>query len=80
MFHSPGRDTVSKALVRLTMRMQRSLFYFFTFLLDLSCSKYHLYSPSVLVKTTLAFWYCLVKKMGFQPVQDNLIEDLACTF
>ena len=30
------------------------------------------------MKTTLAFWYCLIKKMGIQPVQDDLGEDLAC--
>ena len=32
---------------------------------------------SVLAKPTLAFWYCLIKKLGIQPVQDDLGEDLA---
>ena len=50
---------------------------FLTFLLDLSCSEY-IYCPSLLVKTTQALWYCLIKKMGVLPVQDDLGEDLAC--
>ena len=88
-FYHPGRDTNSGKYVPQARHCVENLgevdkedveipILFLTFLLDLSCSEYHVYCPSVLGKTTLAFWYCLMKKLGMQPVQDDLAEHLAC--
>ena len=55
MFHSPGRDTV-ECLGEVDKDDVEIHILFLTFLLDLPCSEYHVYCPSVLPKTTLAFW------------------------